>query len=341
MRRKATFKTAGFIRSFFLIVLLFFIACALFFSYQLWGIKHWDGASRFTFVVYQTTPLSVVDDSPIILFTIEPASSRAFYLRIPSDAILNVPYGYEMYKSLAVYRLGELDKTRGGGRLLSRSVSNSFKVFVDGYAVLKSGDLYPFPQNAEQVKSLKSKYFSFFSIFSLIQSYFIPKEKLDSSLSLGDRFRIWNAIRTLRSDQIVVKDLSMSDIVSDTKLADGSIVRSIDQELLDLLITDNFQDTKIRSSVASIEVVNATEFTGLASTLSTMLSHLGAHVISKVNAQQNQKSACVIRGSDADSLKIALVKKMIAMYSCTIDTHYMVNAQSDIQITLGSDFLNL
>jgi hypothetical protein len=252
--------------------------------------------------------------------------------------MLTVPYGYASYKASSVYRLGELDPARGGGRLLARSVQNSLKVLVDGYLVIKNSEPVLYPTDETQLREMKKNYFS---LLALPRFLFSTRTGLDKNISDGDMYRLWNAIRNLRTDQISIKDLSMSDIVSDQKLADGSIVRSIDPELLDLFISTNFQDSRVRTSTATIEVVNATNYTGLAATVGSLLDHLGAHVVSKINAEIQQKEACVIHLTESSLADLPLVTRLLQTYGCRLEKQPLVQARADIQIVLGSDFLAL
>ena len=110
MRKKKRISFFGFCRVIFITALFFAV---VFIVIRLVVSSRWDGNRRFSVVI---------DGDPLVIFSIEPSTKQAFFVSVPTDTILNVPYGYSTYPAGAVYQLGRLDSQRGGLKLLAKSI---------------------------------------------------------------------------------------------------------------------------------------------------------------------------------------------------------------------------
>lgn len=306
-------------------LLIFFCAIGLF---QFIRAGRWDGKRRFTVVI---------NSSPLILFSIEPQSRRAIVVSFPVNTLLDVPYGYNTYPASSVYRLGELDSKRGGGKLLSKSIENTFGIAVDGYIAMRNSQVQ-YSITPLEVGTLKKQYFSF---TSLIRSMFrIPGELhgVATDLPVMDFVKLWNAIRIIRNDRINIMQLEGSKALLPDKLADGTAVLQIDTDILDFLLADNFQDQDVRAQNITLEVVNATDREKVALQFSRILEHLGAHVIAKSTSDHAETVGCLMTVSKEDVKHSIIVERLMTLYRCQVKNAVVESNLADIKIILGKEF---
>ena len=299
----------------------------------------WDGTHRFTMII-QELPGEVQKTKSLAIFSIEPVENRAIYTLIPANVLLEVPYGYNNYQAASIYQLGELDKGRGGGRLLTKSIEATFGIAVDGYLVAKEDALPYLPKDAEQIKQIKPLYFSLLKgIFSL-PSLLLKTKTIHTNLSFMDKWRLWNAIRKIRIDQISFSNLIDNQALKIDHLPDGTEVMLINRDLIDSFFSDHFQDARIREENISLEVVNATDKEGLANEFSRILEHMGANVVLKNTAKEQLKDACYVYYSKDKVRSSAIVTKLRQFYKCVVEN--VNNGQtnlSDVRIVLGEGYI--
>ena len=118
---------------------------------QILGNRIWDGKSRFTILMQNISESTKADQKNLIIFSIEPAKSRAIFLLIPANTMLDLPYGYDTYPAFSIYQLGELDQNRGGGLLLSKSIETTFGVVVDGYLLSNNENYLNLPLSSDEI----------------------------------------------------------------------------------------------------------------------------------------------------------------------------------------------
>ncbi len=339
MKRKI--KTVQFKKSGIRLFIYFLLCLSLI---LVWIIRQtssssWDGKRRFT-VVVQNIAEDLNSDLPVAVFSIEPRESRAIFLLIPGNTMLDVPYGYQTYIASSVYKLGELDGKRGGGLLLAKSTETTLGILIDGYLVFSNKDFFSLPKNIDELRKIKKNYFSFSGFFSFFTKIFSQREKIKSNITFIDKFRLWNEIRKLRPDQINYQNLENSNICEEKQLPDQTLVKVISKELFDGLAADNFQDTVVRSENISLEVVNAANQEKLASDFGRVLSHLGAKVILHSTSSENISEACILIFSDKRVKSSRIFYQLTKSYNCLAKENSQLNfGQADIKIILGEKFV--
>lgn len=321
----------------------YLILAALFFIFLLIGLgflrnNYWDGFRRFTMVI-QISPKNN-SSTPFFLsvFSIEPRQNRAVYFLLPTNTLLNVPYGYNTYPVSSVYKLGELEKNKKGGRLLAKSIEKTLGFAVDGYLVCEDCSFVLLPKNREEFKNFKQSFFTFRGFLRFF-GLFTKKRSISTNLSFMDSLRLWNALRKIRIDQIDFWDLEKNNVFIDTKLADGTIVERIEKDLLDFVAVDSFEDSQVRTEALAIEIINATDEEGLANQFSSILGHMGANVVIKSTAKEKEKRACLLFFSQKDIMRRNLVSRLKQLYDCQINEQTVDLTHSDIRIVLGEGFL--
>lgn len=289
----------------------------------------WDGKSRFTVIV---------NSDPLLLFSVEPNTSEAALLIIPANTILDVPYSYNTYPATSVFALGNLDLQKGGGKLLSKSIENTFGVMVDGFVAWKE-DLKPSAsKETEELLKLKKNYFSVYGLPSLFLKFLNVDKKMVKNISFIDLMRLWTAMRNTRNDRITILNLENNNVLSKEKLPDGSLVRILNKELFDQSIAINFQDRQVRLQNLSIEVVNASGKEKIAGQFSRVLQNLGANVVVKSTSPTDENFNCRVYVTSKIPLSDIIFHKLEKYFKCTL-IKTEDRGVSDVKVVLGKEFV--
>ena len=110
-------------------------------------------------------------------------------------------------------------------------------------------------------------------------------------------------------------------------IANTAVLGQIEEDLYEL-----FRDPTVINERISIEVVNATQISGLATTVSHMLENGGYNVVA-IRSEDTQKS--VIQSSLSDSVTLTQLKQTFPFPIAARSE----NAVSDIKIVIGTDVL--
>lgn len=309
------------------IFVLFLILATTFAGFKFVSGGIWDGNRRFTVVM---------DADPPIVFSVEPVTKQATVLTIPPQTILEVPFGYSSYPAGKVFDLGNLDKKRGGGKLLSAAVANTFGVVVEGFVGTRGETKFFF--DSKRIAEFKKTYFSLTGLLPSLFKVSGESKNIVTDLSIIDILRLWNAVRMLRSDQITVIDLRQTGALVDEKLPDQTAVFKINEDLLDEYLSSKFQDQYVRLQNVSIEIINASEREKIASQFGRILQHLGANVITKSTAAQKENIACRIEVSEKRFISTIIVDRLTKFYRCQV-FEGKGGGVADIKIILGEEFL--
>lgn len=315
-------------RFIFLILLIFFIGVFLFLLRR--GGK-WDGKRRINVVI---------NTDPILVLSLEPLTRRAVLVTIPSEMILDVPFGYGQYPSDSVVRLGELDRKKGGGLLLEKSIEKSLGIPVEGYFIHNGGQLQLGNFNATAKEEIKKDFFSYHGILFSFPVFLNRLGNAETNMSPMDTFRLWNAIRQLRPDQIEIDDLNSGPYLESELLPDGRKVKNLEKDLFDAGMADKFQDEQVRSESVSLGIVNGTDKAGIAADMARVLKNMGANVLVKTTAPKPVNDFCIlypIRNNIQDSI---IVSRLISLYQCKINrSEVMYNDPVDLDVIIGEKFI--
>lgn len=316
---------------------LFFLFLLVFF-FLLFRRGSYDGESRITLILGSFSG-QVDDKASLAIFSIEPRKKRAIYVVIPGNTYLTVPYGYQNYRAGSIYSLGELDGKRSGGKLVSKSIENSFSLAVNGYFIGKDG-LFPLiTDKKETLMKVKIDYFSLTSAVGSIFNWFNILRTADTNLTSQDQFKLWWAIRGLRSDQITYVDMTNGTFLTDEILADKSLVKNINTDQFELNYATEFEDSRIRNENITLEVVNATEQALVALNFSRILEHLGATVVVLSSEKEKSSNACMIYLGKKELENRRIVIFLKELYKCKVGSAEFDSYQTDAKIVLGEDFL--
>ncbi len=321
------------------IIWILFFLFFIFLIKLFWQKNIWNAADRVS-IILESRSVKDAGGIKLDLFSYDPKLKQAVILTIPENTMLDVPFGYETYQASSVYKLGELDKKKGGGRLLAKSVENTFGVVLDGFYVFDD-NIYPMlPQNKNEVIEFKRKYFSLFGLFSNMSSLFTNFHNIDTNFSFLDKLHLWNALRQLRLDQITVYDLDKIKLLTDTKLPDNTTVKIVDKDLYDAFFDGVYYDSAIRAEKITVEVVNATGQERVASQFARLMEAVGSKVIIKSTADKEEDYTCKLY-LNSDKLKLSsIVAKLKTVYKCKIATDQNDSSiHADIKVILGRGYL--
>ena len=298
----------------------------------------WNGTNRVSLVLESWTAKDP-NDIRLAVFSYDPKLNQALYLIIPENTMLDVPFGYETFQASSVYKLGELDRKRGGGRLLDKSIENTFGIVLDGFYVFDVSAYSKLPQTNTEVIELKKKYFSLRGLFTSLINLF-NNQSIDTNLSFMDKLHLWNTLRRLRLDQIAVYDPDKMGLLADTKLPDNTTVKIVDKDLYDAFFDEYFYDSPVRSEKITIEVVNATNQERVASQFSRLMEGIGANVIIKSTADKVEDYNCRLYLNAEKLKRSSIVAKLMAIYKCNIESgNEYTSAHADIKVILGKGYL--
>lgn len=326
-RIKIRFRIIVFITLLLLLTLL---------AVKLYTSSAWDGKRRFNIALYNTDSLG---SSYNAFFSIEPKQQSAVFLIFSPNTYLEVPFGYKSYPASSVYKLGQLDSEKGGGRLYLKATENTFGLATEAFIVV-NGRGIKWPNIKDDIFDIKRRYFNLWGGLRLVISILNNKEVIDTNLSLVDKFLLWNSVRHLRPNQIKLIFLEETNTVRKQVLPDGNSVLILDAEIFDNNYKDLFFDTDIRRENYSIEVANATGSEKIAAQFARIIEHLGAHVIAKTTEKEIQKQACTIKAANLKVKKSIIIERLMMIYNCNLKKEILTDgSQADVKIIIGEDFL--
>lgn len=320
------------------ILWIFFLLIFTVLTKPFWQKNIWNGTNRVSLVL-ESWSAKDPSDVRLAVFSYDPMQTRALYLTIPENTMLDVPFGYETFQASSVYKLGELDRKRGGGRLLDKSIQNTFGIVLDGFYVFDVNAFSKLPQNQSEVIELKKKYFSWSGLLTGMGSLF-NNQSIDTNISFTDKLHLWNTLRRLRLDQIAVYNPDKMGLLTDIKLPDNTTVKIVDKDLYDAFFDEYFYDSPVRAEKITIEIVNATSQERVASQFSRLMEGLGANVIIKSTADKEEDYNCMLYLNAEKLKRSSIVSKLMTIYKCNIGSdNDNTLVQADLKVILGKGYL--
>lgn len=293
-----------------LFLALFFLITAFFFL-QVKRSKPsvWNGHSRINFVL---------SADQVGIVSLESDKSMTIFL-LPDNVYLKVPHGFGQYRVRSVYELGELEKK--GGELLMETIQSYLALPIDGYFGMVNGQW--------EGKGGKN-----FVLGSLFRS-FLGRGK--TNFNQWDILRLWWRINKLRVDKIDFFDLAETNILSEAKLLDNSVILETEFFRLDEIIGQCCYDTQVRDEALSIEVLNATDFSGLANEFSRMATNLGGSVVVIGNSNSKQQMSN-IKYQKKELVKNYTLQKLEKILGVRAEVGERGESRADLLIIIGENF---
>lgn len=184
----------------------------------------------------------------------------------------------------------------------------------------QEGMILGIPIDAE-IKTKKVTRDNFASTSTVLGQLFKPWEYKYQDMTVLDGLRLIFA-----SYSIPKKDIRFSSL----KLSKNKEVVGITQEELYSI----FKDTKIVDEQKSIEIVNATDITGLAGMVGRVIKNVGGNVVSIRSGDEEHTTSIV---ASRPSETVSRISRLLGVESLIKEDMASI---TDIQIVLGSDFGN-
>lgn len=184
-----------------------------------------------------------------------------------------------------------------GGELISETLQENLPVAIFGYF---------YDEKNEVSVYLKSPQKIFFKVF-----YRSLKGELKTNLNKFDLLVL--LIKSLRVNSSLVK------------------LKNFDGEAGDL-----FKDRKIREESISIEVLNATEQSGLAQRISKLFDRSGGRIVRIADAPEKQDSCRILTGKDPESSYT--LRWIKYLYNCPVEQIGNGEVRADITVIFGENY---
>jgi len=264
-----------------------------------------------TNIVFHTEPTTVISFS-------KQASDRTIIFTLPSNVIVNVPFGYQQYQLQAVWKLAQMEKKYD---IYSQTIEDLFATYVSGW--VGQEDL---PDINSQSEDIFKQLSAHFSLIKLLTSPNI------SNLSLLDRFLMWWELIQVQNKSDLVDLTQPTNLIETQTLPDTSIAKSVNHINWFKLLTEKLVDTQIRQEGLSIEVRNSTLVRNVGQKFAQILTNSGAKVISLNNISKNIEKCEIIYNPKLSKSKI--IKWLTSEFGCAVNLNNETNGM-DILIILG------
>ena len=205
-------------------------------------------------------PTSLIKELSII--SIDAGNRETFPMKLPLEAEVVVPQGFGGHKLKEVYSLGALTKPRANLDLTAQTVSQLLAVPIDGYIVTDDSGLGQISQYLGD--GLR--------IVKLLPNLLTEvRRSIKTNLTFPSLLRVGQFVWSAKSSEDVWE-------ISPEEL--------FDWQHLDLELQKHFNDAKIVEERLKIQILNATEKSGLATHAARYVKNLGGDVIIIANSDQ-------------------------------------------------------
>ncbi len=325
-RRKPIASSRLFLVGFIILILLILAG----FIQKILKTSIWDGERRVSMVL---------DTRPLLLVSLEPIEKQVTVISISEDSYLNVPIGYGPYKAGSIYELGELENQKNGGKLLEKTMEDTFGIPVDGY--IGSTEHVQIPTGKDRGTTFTQVRHIFLNWGTLLQTVFFSKHTINTNFSPLDMMRLIMAASSIRQEQTRVLDLAAYEISSPSALADGSLISVIDPDRLDKNLEGTLAEKEMIDDGVSVSVFNASGLPGIATKVARTINNMGSRVFVVSNSDRNEKNRCTIILSSEKFKNRYTLKRLSTVFGCEQSNAIQENLQSDIAILIGESFIKL
>ncbi len=255
-------------------------------------------------------PTSLIEELSVI--TLDASENEVFMVKLPLEAEVLVPQGFGSGKLAAVYALGALTKPQANLDLTSQTVSKLLAVPIDGYIVTDSSGLGQINQYLGDG----------LWVVKLLPNLLVElRRSIETNLTFTSLLQVGKFV--LRAD--VGEDVWT---MSKEEL--------FDWQHLDLELQKHFTDSKIIEERFKIQVLNATEKSGLATHISRYVKNLGGDVIVITNFERTDLKQSLMVTSKPKVHTVQRLSKVLKIGD--IRSEFAgVGERADLTIILGLD----
>lgn len=233
----------------------------------------------------------IIEHDPLILVLVKPTPQKIVVLTIPADTYIEGIHGYGKYSLSSLWKLGFIDKL--GGMLLAESLAETLGVPITGFVGFSSSAAGESP-----ISVLKS---TFTWKHALTQAFM----RIPTNIGFAEFVSITKRLQNTGDGDVRLLDIAKTTLLQKVSLADGGAAREVDEERIDPIIGNAFEDEDVRGEGRRIAIFNTTGTSGLGSKVGKMISHIGGVVVSVTNAPELIDRCTIEASKDAINSKTA------------------------------------
>lgn len=269
----------------------------------------WDGKNNINFVIQADRTL---------IYSYHPNDEILNIISLPDNLRMPVIKDYGEYQLRNIYQLGEMEKI-GGGELLKMSMQNFFNAPIDGWIIG--------PGNKDLEKG---------KLTSLYVCLLAGKCK--TSFSLRDLLRIFSKTGSLKFNQISLVKIEETVLIRKENLADGSDILKLESSLVDDFSQRYFADKRILTEGLRINVINGTDYPGLAKKAGGLIKNIGGETISSEETDKIFEKTLVYFADEEwkKSYTLQKIKQLFQAEEVLLDEQIA----ADIKVILGKNYVN-
>ena len=291
-------------------LLAFALLISLGLGFKAWlSFRHrvWDGKSRLN--------IALAGEKTYLL-GLDPVDSEIILIEIPSETQIEVAFGLGSYPIDSVFELSRLEKKEG--ILLAQTLENNLAIPVKAWVDYQKKIDFHQPKNL---------------FFQLIYSSL--KGEAKTNLTNWDRLQLLYTIKDVSVFRSNSYNLSNLNLLEEVELPDKNKGLRIEPERIDAFIQSHFQEKKLREENLTIEVINTTQFPGLAERGARLLNNLGVEVVG-VNNQEEKINRCQLIG-EKELKNNYSVKFIRQIFDCQWKD-FQEEGRADLILILGEDY---
>ncbi len=255
-------------------------------------------------------PTSLIEELSVI--TLDVSENEVFMVKLPLEAEVLVPQGFGSGKLATVYALGALTKPQANLDLTAQTVAKLLAVPIDGYIVTDSSGLGQINQFLGDG----------FRMVKLLPNLLVElRRSIKTNLTFTSLLQVGKFIWTARVEEEV------------WAISEGELY---DRQHLDLELQKHFTDSKIIEERFKIQVLNATEKSGLATHISRYVKNLGGDVIVITNFERTDLKQSLMVTSKPKVHTVQRLSKVLKIGD-TRSEFEGVEERADLTIILGLD----
>lgn len=276
-----------------------------------------------------------IDSEPLLVIGFDQKEGLLTILEIPSDVYANVLPEYGFYPLSSSFGLGQLANPPQGGRVFLSTLSSALGGPVDFYVRIKGDEKVSLGR--DQVFALKESISSPGAIPLGIKSLNWIPENLETNFTLFNLYRLWWKASQVRSTKISYYQLQR-DTLEDLVLPDAKIVKTVSEAGVKQFSKAIFQDQELLSEKLSVEILNASQKSGLSVKIGEIIDSSGIDVSFVGNAEHLAKTSSLI--VDPKVINSKTVAKLSRFFRIK-PQEKREKTLADISLILGEDLAQI
>lgn len=272
---------------------------------------------------------------PVFVLSFDQKEKSLTILEIPQDVFANVLPGFGFYPLSSAFGLGQLENPPQGGKIFLSTLSSALSGPVDFYIQVKGEEKISLGK--DQVLALQKNLTSPGAILLGFKSLNWIPENLETNLTLFDMYRLWWKASQIRSTKIAYYQLQ-EDTLEDLVLPDGKIAKMISEAGINEFSKVLFQDQEILSEKLSVEILNASQKSGLSGKIGEIIDSSGMDVSFVGNAQALAKTSSLVVDTNVKNSRT--VRKLSRFFGI-MPKEKKEKTLFDVSLILGEDLAQI